>query len=589
VLYCCIIVEGKLFDRNILVSQTSSINFRLISLVFWILLPAILAIVYIIWQFSEDRFRTEQEALVGNAQALAAAVDAEVKRHLVAASTLAFARSSGNGDLSDFYRFTKAALEHLSGSWVVLMSANGQQLVNTLVPLGTELPTLLERNLIDKAIKESVFHVSNVVIGQIAKRPFARVVVPVKRTGQPGEFVIVAVNTDTIGRIMRNNRLPTGWLNGVIDRNGNFVARNVDHEKLVGQPASEGWRKAAKERPEGFFKPISLEREPLNMYFINSPLTGWSTAVGAAESVLWAPILKSIWQMTAFVSALIALSFVLALWVGRQIAAPMKSLERAAMTLIHGGELSLSRTGLREVDHAFSAFEVSAAALLERDSRQKLLVGELGHRIKNILTIIQATARLSSHGATNLEDYQRDFEQRLRAISRTHDLLLRGSWNGAQLKDIILDELSVYATEDLEQRVTVKGAPVLFAPSATWSICLVVHELATNAVKYGALSVPKGNIDIKWMAEKVENGERIVLDWCERDGPTVMPPTRIGFGSRLVKLIVEGELDGRAQFDYLAAGLHCTLEFTNLHIAAANENLLEPGVALQVSPSEWNS
>jgi two-component sensor histidine kinase len=553
------------------VSRPSSVGFRLISLASWILLPAIVAIVFLIWQFSEDRFRAERASMVGNTRALAAAVDAEVQRHLVAASILAFARQDGSGTIAEFYQFAIAALRHLPNSWVVLVDAGGQQLINTSVPLGNALPTLLQFELHERAMRQGGYLISDVVMGQSAQKPVVGVLVPVTRAGRPVEDVIVAINTDKMGEIMRSNELPEGWLNGVIDRNGNFVARNIDHARLVGQPASEGWRKAAKERPEGFFVTTSLEGETVYTYFINSPLTGWSIAVGAPRSALWAPILRSIWQMAAFVAGLIALSVILALWVGRRIAAPMNSLEQAAVALIHGEKLSLSRTGVREVDQAFDAFEISAAELLERDRRQQILVGELGHRIKNILAIIQATARLSSYPAENLTDYLQKFEQRLMGISRTHDLLLQGSWKGAQLKDIIMGELSVFEAE-LAQRVKVSGPPVEFPPSLTWSMNLVAHELATNAAKYGALSLPEGVIDVSWALETTADGERLTLHWRERGGPAVRPPTRTGFGSTLVKRIIESELSGRAQFEYPVDGFKCTLEFLKPASAVAEEN-----------------
>src|SRR5690606_9686897 len=168
--------------------------------------------------------------------------------------------------------------------------------------------------------------------------------------------------------------------------------------------------------------------------------------------------------------------------------------------------------------------------------RQKLLLDELNHRVKNTLATVQSIAAQTLKAGADPVQARAAFEARLRALSNAHNLLSEQEWASASLPQIVRQELGAYDTS----RIALDGEAVTLAPKASIALALVFHELATNAAKYGALSAPGGRVAVNWRAD----GERLAIDWSERGGPPAREPERRGFGSRLMERVVGGELGG---------------------------------------------
>jgi PAS domain S-box-containing protein len=187
------------------------------------------------------------------------------------------------------------------------------------------------------------------------------------------------------------------------------------------------------------------------------------------------------------------------------------------------------------------------------EQHQRLLINELNHRVKNTLAIVQAISHQSFAGEGLSRDARRAFEGRLAALSAAHNLLTDQNWEGATLHQIIADGMAAY---HVGERVTIHGPDLPLAPKTSVSLAMAVHELATNATKYGSLSRPGGRIDIGW---EVEDG-RLHLVWRESGGPPVAVPTRRGFGSRMIERGLASELSGTVKIDFAPAGLVCTVD-----------------------------
>ncbi|MGG5817284.1 sensor histidine kinase [Falsiroseomonas sp. HW251] len=204
--------------------------------------------------------------------------------------------------------------------------------------------------------------------------------------------------------------------------------------------------------------------------------------------------------------------------------------------------------------------------LAERDAaarRQAMLMHELNHRVKNSLATVQGIAAQTIRGDADPEAARRAFLARLLALAKTHDLLTATAWTGSALRDVILAELAPFGDEASPGRVTLEGPEVRLAPNATVAIGMAIHELATNAVKYGALSVPGGRVVAAWSAAPAPRpGDRrqLHLTWTERGGPRVAPPTRRGFGSRLIERGLARELGGTVHMDFAPEGLRCAVD-----------------------------
>jgi PAS domain S-box-containing protein len=195
------------------------------------------------------------------------------------------------------------------------------------------------------------------------------------------------------------------------------------------------------------------------------------------------------------------------------------------------------------------------------EARQKLLAGELEHRIKNTMAMIAAIANQTFRTANSMEQAHATFDARLFALSQAHSVLTETSWTGASMKAVLEGALAPHRTG--EGRIHVRGPDVQLEPKQALSLVLSIHELATNATKYGALSVESGTIAVTWDCRTSDDGGRTLrFEWREAGGPPVSPPTRRGFGSRLIEATLSADFGGDAKIDYKPDGLVCTFETT---------------------------
>lgn len=198
----------------------------------------------------------------------------------------------------------------------------------------------------------------------------------------------------------------------------------------------------------------------------------------------------------------------------------------------------------------FSGHVGLAEDLTERrgfERRQALLIGELNHRIKNTLATVQSMVTQTLRQAD--PEREEALNGRLMALSAAHNVLTKAAWEGAFLRDIITTAVLPYADT---QRLRMSGPSVWVSTGATVALSMALHELATNAVKYGALSVPQGAVRVHWTCDEAEVAE---VEWCEEGGPPVSPRTRSGFGSRLLGRGLAGELGAPAELDFRPEGL----------------------------------
>jgi len=189
------------------------------------------------------------------------------------------------------------------------------------------------------------------------------------------------------------------------------------------------------------------------------------------------------------------------------------------------------------------------------EDQQRFLLDELNHRVKNTLTTVQSIATQTLRSATGPASFKEAFEGRLLALSKTHDLLTRNSWREADLHDLAKQELAPYRKSH-DDRVVVDGPAVNLPARYAINLGLVLHELVTNAAKYGALSSPSGHVALTWsIVDHSDRPPQLRLHWSESGGPPVEKPKRQGFGSRLIRRSIEGELAGYIVINFAPVGV----------------------------------
>jgi two-component system CheB/CheR fusion protein len=226
-------------------------------------------------------------------------------------------------------------------------------------------------------------------------------------------------------------------------------------------------------------------------------------------------------------------------------------------------DVLLSATPLFDEEHkprgAIAAI-VDISGRKRAEVAQDALLHELQHRVKNILATVIALAKLLFKRSSSLEGFYQPFMGRMTAMSSMHALLSQRNWLGADLRDLIGTILAPYVGAGMSN-IVIKGPEMLLRPRAVSPLGMVVHELATNAAKYGALSSDAGVVEVSWRVTSTSADERVSLAWVERNGPRVEPPQTDGFGTNLIKRSVEYELEGTATLKFEPEGLRCDIDF----------------------------
>jgi len=201
------------------------------------------------------------------------------------------------------------------------------------------------------------------------------------------------------------------------------------------------------------------------------------------------------------------------------------------------------------VDGSLVTF-VDVTRIVQAEQHQRLLVDELNHRVKNMLAVVISLATQTLKRAGTLEEFSGVFLGRVHALTAAYTLLSRESWSGVQLREVVEEELRPFMAGD-RASIEIEGPPVPLDPRGASALGMAIHELATNAAKYGALSVPEGNVAVTWAVERTVDDDHLVLNWIEQNGPPVTPPAKRGFGTVLIERGLAHDLSGKAKVQFL--------------------------------------
>lgn len=215
------------------------------------------------------------------------------------------------------------------------------------------------------------------------------------------------------------------------------------------------------------------------------------------------------------------------------------------------------RTPENAIDGMIITF-VDVTSIVQAEQHQRLLVDELNHRVKNMLTVVISMATQTMRRSDSMEEFSKNYMGRIHALAAAYSLLSSEGWRTVSLQALLLEELSPFQVQN-RKNVVLDGPQVLLDPQAALALGMAVHELTTNAVKYGALSVGEGNVRVEWRVEEGSDGRELVLNWTESDGPRVEPPTRRGFGMTLIERGLKQDMSAQVGIEFAAEGVKANL------------------------------
>jgi two-component sensor histidine kinase len=441
------------------------------------------------------------------------AVDRELNNQIAALEVLALAPSLQTGSLEDFRPDAERFLTRFpAGTAIAVADVSGAQLFNSYDdgPLALVRPEVLESIAAVFAGKGP--QVSNVYLSRRTGEPTFTVSVPVRRNGDAIYALAFNPPRATFTEILRRLELPEGWVLAIFDRVAHHVARRPSLGVDTITSASDSLRAELATGDERLTETTSLEGTRVLTGFTRSPQTGWVVAVGVPVKEYQAPTQRSLITTFAIGAALIFI----------------------------GG---------------FFAFRV-ASQLVRAEAHRELLVNELNHRVKNTLSSVQAIVWRGLRNSGAAPEARQGIDARLQALSAAHNVLSRKNWQGAHLADVISSIIAPYAGPQ-GGRVRLEGPDVALQPRVAIALAMIVNELATNAVKYGALSTGSGVVHIAW--SRIPPA-RLQIEWVESGGPLVQPPSQTGYGTKFIERAVKDELDGVYAASFPPEGMRCVIE-----------------------------
>jgi len=228
-----------------------------------------------------------------------------------------------------------------------------------------------------------------------------------------------------------------------------------------------------------------------------------------------------------------------------------------------GRELWLEESSTAEFDEAgrcvrLKGLTIDITERKQSEERQSLLIGELDHRVKNLLARVAVISTYTRQGSNSIDQFVEVLDRRIQSMANAHSLLSQNRWSGVNLADLVHNQLAPYVTI---ANITIGNLDVTLAPATTQAVAMALHELVTNAVKYGALSNPNGHVSVNWDRQNDGNGAaRVRIEWRETGGPSVASPTKLGYGTSLIRELIPHELGGVVDLTFAPSGVYCKID-----------------------------
>ncbi|MBC8129017.1 MAG: hypothetical protein H7Y08_01695 [Rhizobiaceae bacterium] len=508
-----------------------------------VLVPALLFSAFLIHQFSEQQTEIASGQVADTAEIISDSIDREIYGLMTAAKVLASSPFIDEDDMAEFHARTIAALAATRAD-AVLIDPALRVALDTRVPLSSPIGGVTDTAAAEMVFRTRLPFVSDVFFGERAKEFVFHIAVPVIRGDRVIYVLAISKRANDLSSVISERNLPPTWTAIIKDRQGH---------RVIAALASGGRMRERHDTP--FENPSIADSlgtemsDDLIEANYSSILTGWSTTVAVPDAVIGQPIMRSWFLLVGTGVLLLFFSSALAVFFGRRLAAPILLLANQAQA-IGKGELALPvSTDIEEVGEVSKILAQASRERREAEEQASFLMREMTHRAKNQYALIAAIARRAAKESNSTGEFLDTLSEALSSLARSADLLAGRGWDSASLLELCRTQLKAFGAGNSEQ-IELHGPATNLNPTAAQTLGLALHELATNAAKYGALSVEGGYVRIEWSLD-----ETLVLTWSERGGPPVTEPKRSGFGTLVTQKMTARGLGGEVDMSYAETGV----------------------------------
>jgi two-component sensor histidine kinase len=547
-----------------------SLTHRLLALTLVASLPGLAAVGYGSFDLRNTRYAEVRSEALRNAQVVASEIGQifdGVQSALHAVAETDEVSKLNSTACTDYVMRVRPNVEPLTSLLVVGLDGN----IRCFSEPSLASPNLADRDYFREAVDQKKFAIGPFTASKISDRNVIPLAIPIIRDGKVEGAVVAGLNLEWLGQQLKRRGVQSGGTIVIADRNGIVVSREPSGEKYVGKKLTDSLGRIGSS-VAGAEDIVGIDGISRIVGYVPAALTpfGLYVSSGTSRSEAFGPIDRAVRNSIALFALGSAVAFLLAWLVGESI------IRRPLMRMVATAEAwrrghDAARTGIvgrsDEIGILGQTFDrlMDENAMREdqratAEERREILVHELAHRVKNTLATVQSIASLSFRNSQGPEAL-RQFHDRLQALVRSHDLLTRKNWQHADLSEVA-EAAMAPLREERGHRFAISGPPVSLPPTTAVPMAMIMHELCTNALKYGALSNDTGRVTINWTTRDDPGGTAISLIWSEGGGPTIQPPEEEGFGTRLIANLCR-QLGGESNFRYPPSGLVCHLSIVS--------------------------
>lgn len=509
-------------------------------------------------------------AVAATAEGVLTAIDREVVGLIETLQTLESSPSLTAGEIGIF-QAQITELARVFGLTIVLRDPGGRLLAgSTMLATSPQAGAITPSRNDERLLGERGVVVSGVYRAPLSGNAVFAVMMPVQRDGEVRYLLHIAPPATRLHALLAAQRLPPEVRVTVIDTDGLVLTRSQAHEETVGQATQlrEAILTASQERSRAG---RGIDREGRLVQFdARRAQHGWTVVTSIPAEQIDGPRRRALAQAAIAGVLLTGAALIAARMIGTRLARAIGGLAVTASALDRGEIRARERSGIREIDEVATTLDLAGQRLraaaeqrAQAEERKRLILHELNHRVKNTLAMVQALAALAARGAPDVATYRDRLTERLNGLARTQALLTESDWTGADLDDLLHAELGPYdepprgVTGEAAtiRRVSLEGPSLRLPAHRVVAFGMLLHELATNAAKYGALSLPQGRLRVAWTVQD----QGLALEWTETGGPPVVQPARQGFGTQMINRGLARQLGAEVATDWRPEGVRFTL------------------------------
>lgn len=518
-------------------TRSQPVALYLFALVLVILLPALVVSLVLLNRNNQAQEDVVRELTNATVQAIGQSVEREIAGMITTLRVLSTSESLVGGRFEAFHDRAVVALAG-SGAYLLVLDADFNQLLNTRVPYGEPLGPTSDPASAREALERAMPTVSRLFFGQTAQQWVFNVLLPVPDTAG-AVLLALSQNARNLAMALQSRQLPTGWHAALVDGanlviaatpDAGFETGNVLPMRQTLDPAPDEWRRERFDRQEV----VTAEWR--------SALSGWRVIAWASTAAVERPLGESLLWLAAWGVIIALAAGLLAFLIAQRISLSVRGLRRDAQRLGRGEDVAAKAYPVAEIAEVSRALADASASRQAADQDVRFLMREVAHRSKNQMTVIAAMARQTARGADDVPSYVAAFERRIMGLARSTDLLLAHGRAGVALGELVERQIAPFSPP-AAARVKLVGPLVRLNVQAAQILGMAVHELATNAVKYGAFAGDDGTLRVDWTTSE----DRLDFVWRE----TVLRPLpgsdRVGFGTTVLKTMVGHSLGAEVE------------------------------------------